>query len=40
MGQSTRDAARRDAQIKLKKEECASSMGHRSQSIDAARKDA
>ena len=37
MGQRSNDAARKDAQIKLKMEACASSMGL--WSSDAARKD-
>ena len=40
MGRKSNDAAVKDAQIKLRKEECALGMGHRSSTNDAARKDA
>ena len=40
MGQKSNYAARKDAKIKLKKEECAKHMGRRSHAKYAARKDA
>ena len=40
MGQKLKNATQKDAQIMLKMEECASSMGLRSNENDVARKDA